>query len=188
MNTTVALFQTRQENVAEAAGTYPWTQDPYYEGQDGLESQGVELEFVGDVTDRIQLFAGYTYVDIEDADGNPEKSFVPEHLAQLRGTWQVPGVEGLKLGSAIRWQSEITQEQIYRPDASTAISYETKQESYAVVDLMASYDFARHWNATLNVNNVTDEKYIESLKKFGDAAQGFYGEPANASVTVSRVF
>ena len=64
----------------------------------------------------------------------------------------------------------------------------TEQESYAVVDLMASYDFARDWNATLNVNNVTDEKYIESLKKFGASAQGFYGEPANASLTVSWVY
>jgi len=141
------------------------------------------------VTDRIQLFAGYTYVDIEDADGNPEKSFVPEHLAQLRGTWQVPGVDGLKLGSEIRWQSEISQEQgvvTTGPNAGTVIV--TEQESYAVVDLMASYDFARNWNATLNVNNVTDEKYIESLKKFGTAAQGYYGDPANASLTVSRVF
>lgn len=189
VNTTVALFQTEQQNVAEAAGTYSGTQDPYYRGQDGLKSQGIELEFVGDVTDRIQLFAGYTYVDIEDADGNPEKSFVPEHLAQLRGTWKVPGVEGLKLGSEIRWQSEISQEQgvaTSGPNAGAVIV--TEQESYAVVDLMASYDFARNWNATLNVNNVTDEKYIESLKKFGTSAQGFYGDPANASLTVSRVF
>ena len=188
VNTTVALFQTEQQNVADVAGTFAGTLDAYYRGSDGLESQGVELEFVGDVTDRIQLFAGYTYVDIEDADGNSAKSFVPEHLAQLRGTWKVPGVEGLEVGSKIRWQSGISQEQIYRPDADTVISYETKQNSYAVVDLMASYDFARNWNATLNVNNVTDEKYIESLKKFGDQAQGFYGDPANASLTVSWVY
>jgi outer membrane receptor for ferric coprogen and ferric-rhodotorulic acid len=64
----------------------------------------------------------------------------------------------------------------------------TEQGSYAVIDLMASYDFARNWNATLNVNNVTDEKYIESLKKFGTSAQGFYGAPANASMTVSWVY
>ncbi|MDX1560832.1 MAG: TonB-dependent siderophore receptor, partial [Marinobacter sp.] len=188
VNTTIALFQTEQQNVAEASGTFPGTADSYYRGIDGLQSEGVELEFVGEVTDRIQLFAGYTYVNIEDADGNSAKSFVPEHLAQLRGTWKVPGVEGLEVGSKIRWQSGISQEQIYRPDADTATSYETKQNSYAVVDLMASYDFARNWNATLNVNNVTDEKYIESLKKFGDQAQGFYGDPANASLTVSWVY
>ncbi|MBW4935840.1 TonB-dependent siderophore receptor [Marinobacter sp. F4206] len=189
VNTTVALFQTEQKNVAEAAGTYPNSPDVYYRGIDGLESQGVELEFVGDVTERIQLFAGYTFVDIEDADGNAAKSFVPEHLAQLRGTWRVPGIEGLKVGSQVRWQSEISQEQgvaTTGPNAGSTII--TEQDSYAVLDLMASYDFARHWNATLNVNNVTDEKYIESLKKFGASAQGFYGEPANASLTISWVY
>jgi len=189
INTTVALFQVEQKNVAEAAGTFAGTQDVYYRAVDGLKSQGVELEIVGDVTDRIQLFAGYTFVDIEDADGNDAKSFVPEHLAQLRGTWKVPGVDGLELGSQIRWQSEISQEQgvaTTGPNAGTTIV--TEQDAYAVLDLMASYDFARNWNATLNVNNVTDEKYIESLKKFGTSAQGFYGEPANASLTVSWVY
>ncbi|NMT64213.1 TonB-dependent siderophore receptor [Marinobacter orientalis] len=189
VNTTIALFQTEQQNVAEAAGTFPGTADPYYRGIDGLQNEGVELEFVGDVTDRIQLFAGYTYVNIEDADGNSARSFVPEHLAQLRGTWKVPGVEGLEVGSQVRWQSSISQEQgeaTTGPNAGAKIV--TEQESYAVVDLMASYDFARDWNATLNVNNVTDEKYIESLKKFGASAQGFYGAPANASLTVSWVY
>ena len=189
VNTTIALFQTEQQNVAEAAGTFPGTADSYYRGIDGLQSEGVELEFVGDVTDRIQLFAGYTYVNIEDADGNSAKSFVPEHLAQLRGTWKVPGVDGLELGSKVRWQSSISQEQgvaTTGPNAGATIV--TEQDSYAVVDLMASYDFAGDWNATLNVNNVTDEKYIESLKKFGASAQGFYGAPANASLTVSWVY
>ncbi|KMQ75131.1 TonB-dependent siderophore receptor [Marinobacter subterrani] len=189
VNTTVALFRTEQQNVAEVAGTFSGTQDAYYRGMDGIQSEGVELEFVGEVTDRIQLFAGYTYVNIEDAEGDPAKPFVPEHLAQLRGTWEVPGIEGLEVGSEIRWQSSITQEQgvaTTGPNAGSIII--TEQESYAIVDLMASYDFARHWNATLNVNNVTDEKYIESLKKFGTSAQGFYGEPANASLTVSWVY
>ncbi|WP_417548592.1 TonB-dependent siderophore receptor [Marinobacter segnicrescens] len=189
VNTTLALFQTEQQNVAEAAGTFPGSADSYYTAVDGLTSRGVEAEVVGDLTDRIQLFAGYTYVDIEDKDGSGARSFVPEHLAQLRATWEVPAVDGLKLGSKIRWQSEITQEQGVAtggPNAGETIV--TKQDSYAVLDLMASYDFARNWNATLNVNNVTDEKYIESLKKFGASAQGFYGEPANASMTVSWTY
>ncbi|HCR44933.1 MAG TPA: TonB-dependent siderophore receptor, partial [Marinobacter hydrocarbonoclasticus] len=185
VNTTLALFQTEQKNVAEEAGTFPVGADSYYTAVDGLTSRGVEAEVVGDVTDRVQVFFGYTYVDIEDKDGGGARLFVPEHMAQLRGTWQVLGLEGLKLGGKIRWQSEITKEQgvaTTGPNAGETIV--TRQDSYAVLDLMASYDFARHWNATLNVNNVTDEKYLESLQW----AQGFYGEPANASLTVSWVY
>lgn len=189
IKTTMAVFQVEQKNVAEAAGTYSGSQDVYYRAVDGLESRGAELELVGDVTDRIQLFAGYTFVDIKDADGNDAKSFVPEHLAQLRATWKVPGVDGLALGSEVRWQSGISQEQgVSTTGPNPGMTIVTRQAAYAVVDLMARYDFARNWNATLNVNNVTDEKYIESLKKFGTSAQGFYGEPANASLTVSWVY
>lgn len=181
INTTVALFQTEQQNLAEEAGVLPGTVDPYYRGV-RVTSQGVELELVGQVTDRIQLFAGYTYVDIEDKDNEPTKPHVPEHLAKVRGTWTVPGIEGFKLGSSVRWQSEISQDQ------NAAGTITTEQDDYAIVDLMASYDFARQWNATLNVNNVTDEKYINSLKKFGASAQGYYGAPANASLTVSWAY
>lgn len=189
MNMTVAVFQTEQQNVAEAAGTYEGTADVYYTGLDGLRSRGVELEVVGDLTDRIQLFAGYAYVDIEDRDGNGAQPFIPAHLAQFRGTWRVPGVDGLKVGSRIRWQSSISQEQgVATTGPNEGDTIVTRQSSYGVVDLMASYDFAQNWNATLNVNNVTDEKYIESLKKFGASAQGFYGAPANASLTVRWVY
>ncbi len=189
LRSTVALFHTRQDNLAEAAGTFENGVDTYYRGVEGITSEGVELELAGDVSDSVQLFAGYTWINIEDADGHSAKSFIPEHLAQLRGIWKVPGVNGLELGSQLRWQSAISQVQgVATTGGNAGQTIVTEQDSYAVLDLMASYDFARNWNATLNVNNVTDEKYIESLKKFGASAQGFYGEPANANLTVSWVY
>lgn len=189
LQTTVALFQTRQDNRAEAAGIFENSVDTYYRGVEGLTSEGVELELVGQVSDRVELFAGYAYVNIEDAQGDGAKSEVPSYIVQLRATWQVPGVTGLELGTQARWQSSISQDQgtvSIGPNAGQQI--ETEQDSYAVIGLLASYDFNRNWNATLNVNNVTDEKYIESLKKFGVAAQGFYGAPANANLKVSWTY
>jgi outer membrane receptor for ferric coprogen and ferric-rhodotorulic acid len=165
---TAALFRIEQDNVAEAVGTFPDSTDSFYRTVDGITSEGVELELAGEVSDSVKLFAGYTYVDIEDADGGSAKPFIPEHMANLRGVWQVPGVTGLELGGQLRWQSDISQDQglaTTGPKAGEPI--ETEQDSYYLVDLMASYDFAPNWNATLNVNNVTDEKYLNSLKKFG---------------------
>lgn len=63
-----------------------------------------------------------------------------------------------------------------------------EQESYVVVDLMVSYDFVCYWNVMFNVNNVIDEKYIESLKKFGILVQGYYGDLVNVSLMVFWVF
>ncbi len=49
------------------------------------------------------------------------------------------------------------QDSIYR--GGTGGVPKTTQDSYALVNLMASYDWTKHLTTTLNVNNVTDEKY-----------------------------
>ncbi|WP_166268767.1 TonB-dependent siderophore receptor [Marinobacter caseinilyticus] len=189
LKSTVAVFHTEQDNLAEAAGTFDNSVDSYYRGVDGLTSEGIELELAGEVSDRVQLFAGYTYVDIDTANGHTAKPSIPAHLAQLRATWRVPGTTGLALGSQVRWQSAIRQNQgTVSGGPNDGQPIVTRQSSYAVLDVMARYDFARNWRAQLNVNNVTDEKYIESLKKFGTSAQGFYGAPTNANVTVSWTY
>lgn len=46
------------------------------------------------------------------------------------------------------------------------------------------HDFAPGWSATLNLDDLTDEKYLTSLYW----EQGYYGEPRNASLTVGYRF
>lgn len=186
---TLALFHIEQDNVAEAAGTFENSMDTYYRAVDGVTSEGIELELAGELSDSVRLYAGYTYLDIEDADDHSAKPYIPDHMAHLRGVWAVPGVAGLELGSQVRWQSAIRQDQgTVSGGPNDGQPIVTRQSSYALLDLMASYDFARNWNATLNVNNVTDEKYIESLRKFGTSAQGFYGAPARANLEVTWTY
>lgn len=190
LNTTMAVFRIDQDNMAKAAGTFENGVDTFYTKVDGITSEGVELEVAGEVSEAIQLLVGYAWVNVENADGHSTNPFIPEHLAKVRGVWKVPAVTGLELGTQVRWQSAISQDQGTvaegQPNAGQPIV--TRQDSYAVIDLMASYDFARSWNATLNVNNVTDEKYIKSLKKFGRSAQGFYGEPVHANLKVTWTY
>ena len=59
-----------------------------------------------------------------------------------------------------------------------------RQDAYALLGLMARYAFAENWDATLNLDNVTGEKYIPSLYW----EQGFYGAPRNVSLSVSYRF
>jgi len=49
---------------------------------------------------------------------------------------------------------------------------------------MAHYDFTPQFSATLNVYNVTDRKYINSLYW----AQGYYGAPRNTSLSLNYKF
>lgn len=57
-----------------------------------------------------------------------------------------------------------------------------RQNAYALVDLLTSYDIDSHWNASLNLNNVTDRKYLLSLYS-GTASN--YGAPRNLTASVT---
>ncbi len=174
LNTSLALFQTRQNNLAQIAGTMPDNAtEYYYEAVDGVRSQGYELEASGMVMTDWQLAASYTDFSIQDADGNATKSYTPKKLLKLASSYQL---NKLKLGSSLNWQDEISRVN----GAGTT----TKQGSYALLNLMARYDFTKQWHTQLNVDNVTDKKYLNSL--YWD--QGFYGAPRSFMLTAGWTY
>jgi outer-membrane receptor for ferric coprogen and ferric-rhodotorulic acid len=93
-------------------------------------------------------------------------------MVRAMTTYRLPFYEQVKVGAQVSWQDSI-----YR-DQGAGVT--TRQDDYALVDLMASYAITDNLNATLNINNVTDEKYLTSLYW----AQGFYGAPRNAMLTL----
>ncbi|AQZ35841.1 TonB-dependent receptor [Pseudomonas sp. LPH1] len=182
VNVSLAVFRTEQDNFAEQAGMRGSV--AYYRAIEGLTSEGYELEFSGEPLEGLQLSAGYTFVDITNADGSHAVTYSPKHMIKTAATYRIPGMERLKVGAAVRWQDDI---KIAVPimdenDGETVIgSADAKQKAYAVVDLMASYDIDPNWSVSANLNNLTDEKYLSSLYW----TQAYYGAPRNASVSVS---
>ncbi|WP_197408109.1 MULTISPECIES: TonB-dependent siderophore receptor [unclassified Guyparkeria] len=174
LNTSLSLFHTEQNNVAEAAGTIPGTADTYYRGAEGITSQGIELTAAGEILPGWRASAGYTYVDIEDADGDRARSFIPKQMLRASTTYRLPFLPKLTVGGQLRWQSDISREQYFANGT-------TRQDAYTVVDLMARYEVNKQVDVTLNVNNVTDEKYLTSLQW----DQGYYGAPRNAMLSVN---
>jgi outer-membrane receptor for ferric coprogen and ferric-rhodotorulic acid len=86
----------------------------------------------------------------------------------------------LKLGATLSWQSGI-----YRDDVTAAgTPVRTRQDAYALLDLMARYEFNKQWSATLNLENVTNQKYFTSLYW----SQSYYGTPRSASVSLDWKF
>ena len=174
LNTSLALFQTRQNNLAEIAGVMPDNStENYYRAVDGVRSQGYELEASGMVLTDWQLAASYTDLDIEDADGHTAKTYTPKKLFKLASTYRL---NKLKLGGSLNWQDEISRVN----GAGTT----TRQGSYALLNLMARYDFNKQWHTQLNVDNVTDKKYLNSL--YWD--QGFYGAPRSLMLTAGWTY
>lgn len=164
----LAVFRAEQDNVAEAVGTISGTVDTYYRGVDGVISNGFELDLAGEVLPGLQALAGYSYVDIENADGSRAKTETPRHLLKLSSTYRLPALPQMRVGASYRWQDAIRN--------ATA-----EQDSYGVLGLMADYAFTPNLSATLNLNNVTDEKYLNSLKY----NQSYYGASRNAMLKLS---
>lgn len=172
----LALFRIEQSNLAEKAGETGGK--AHFRAVDGVTSQGVELELAGELLPGWEASAGYSYVDIEDSEGNTTKTYTPRQSAKLTTTYRLPMMEQLKLGANAKWQDDIE-----TLDGNGNLA---KQDSYALLGLMAKYEFTPRLDATLNIDNLTDEKYLNSL--YWGGSQAFYGEPRNAKLSVKWTF
>lgn len=181
LNASFALFRSRQDGLAEYAGHNMVTNQDYYTGIDAT-SKGYEFDVSGQLTDHWQLSGGYTQLGIVDPDGHNVRTYVPRRTFRLSTVYRVPALEGLRVGATLRWQ-----DRIYRDQQDVALDGReiyTRQGSYAVLGLMAGYDADAHWSATLNLDNVTNRKYITSLYW----AQGYYSAPRSAMLNVRYRF
>ncbi len=166
VNLSLAVFRTEQDNVAAVAGMNGGT--VFYKGEQGITSEGYEVEVSGELLQGLQATAGYTFVDIRDAEDKHAVTYSPKHMLRASSTYRIPGLEQLKVGASMSWQD----------DVRNGIA---EQDAYALVNLMASYEIDRNWTVSANLNNLTDEKYLTSLYW----TQAYYGTPRNASMTVS---
>jgi len=165
--TAVSVFKASQDNYAEYAGSHG-DGTSYYEGLD-LRSKGFELEAAGRVTEWWSIQAGYTYLSLEDPDGNDARTFVPRDTFKMATDVDIEAIEGLSIGAAVRWQGDI-----HLDTWAGTIN----QEGYAIIDLNASYKVNEKFEIAFNVKNLTDKKYLASL--YWD--QAFYGNPQSATV------
>ena len=172
LNASFALFKSVQENLAQATGQYIGAL-AVSEGIDAT-TKGYEFDLSGEVTERLKVNGGYTrLMSVKGDQDENVKPYTPRHLFKLSATYEVPGIEKLKLGASLNWQD------------STHYLYYTgdriKQDSYALINLMANYKFDEHWSAAVNVYNLTNEKYLNSLMW----GQSYYSAPTNASATLT---
>ncbi|MBB4865704.1 outer membrane receptor for ferric coprogen and ferric-rhodotorulic acid [Pseudomonas nitritireducens] len=84
----------------------------------------------------------------------------------------LPGLPQVKVGSRVSWQSGV------ESDTYSAV----RQSAYALVDLMTRYDIGSNWSTSLNLNNLTDHKYLLSLES---GSTSNYGAPRNLTASVT---
>lgn len=181
LNASLAVFRSRQNNYAESMGVNPATGQSYYRGINAT-STGYELDVAGSLTQNWEASAGYTQLRIEDPQNHNVRTYVPRRTLRLTTTYRMPWMPGLKVGGTLRWQDQIVRDQGVLDTLGREIY--TRRGSYALLGLMANYDFSPSWSATLNADNLTNRKYITSLYW----AQGYYGAPTNWQLNVTYRF
>lgn len=179
LNASIAIFQARQKNTAEAAGFDDTIKQTIYKGVDA-KSQGIEFEFGGQIVEGLQATGGYTIMRIRGENDEPARTFVPRNTARLNLTWSPSALPALKLGASAQYQSRI----YFEPGAlipNTTEKIRLTQKAYALLDLLARYDLTENLAISANVKNVTNTKYLAAL----NFDQGYYGAPRTVLGTIS---
>ncbi len=180
LNTSLAVFNIRQRNRAQADPAYPCVgMSCFYVSSGEVESQGVEAEISGQPLPGLDLSLAYTYNTskyLKDAQsqGQPFASFTPKHIARLWANYTFPwDNHRLSAGLGVQAQSAYTVQ-------SGGLTL--RQGGYALANARLGYRINKNLNAALHINNLFDRHYYQSLS--GPQWNNRYGEPRNVMLTL----
>lgn len=180
VNTSLAIFRYDQENRAinDIAGGMEC--DGWYcsIAAGKVRSQGVDAEISGEVTENLQLFAGYTYNTtkyLEDltSEGSVYSTWTPKHMLRVWGNYQLNG-DWSRVSTGLGF---ITQ--------THTLGYEGNYDipGYTVWNARIGYQLTPEIGLALNANNLFDKTYITSAYNQLNGNNNF-GAPRNVMFMV----
>ncbi|APA69243.1 TonB-dependent receptor [Janthinobacterium sp. 1_2014MBL_MicDiv] len=186
LNTSAALYQIRQSNLAESDPGYtvPGTNNPANRAIKGAKTQGVDLEATGALTPDWNISASWSYSQTENNTGKAILTTFPRHLVKLWTTWRLPGdLHRLTVGGGVNWQSRVYSD-IDAWQINSTLHWE--QKAYSVASLMARYDVSDKLSATVNVANLFDKQYTASVSDWWYS--GMHGPARKVALSVRYQF
>lgn len=150
---------------------------------------GLEFNLAGRLNPKWEVFFNHTWIPkakIDESNVQPSATN-PQGGAQRKG--DRPGLTPRHSGSV--WTTYRLTPQLrvggglnYRDEQHPEGSRNTMADSFVTADLMAEYTFSERWSLKLNVTNVTDKLYADSLYR------GFYapGAPRAVQLTAKAMF
>ncbi|HBN8236306.1 TPA: Fe(3+)-pyochelin receptor FptA [Pseudomonas aeruginosa] len=185
LNLSLAAFRIDLENNPQEDPDHPGPpNNPYYISGGKVRSQGFELEGTGYLTPYWSLSAGYTYTsteylkDSQVDSGTRYSTFTPRHLLRLWSNYDLPWQDRRwSVGGGVQAQSDYSVD--YR-------GVDMRQGGYALVNLRLGYRVDEHWTAAVNVNNLFDRTYYQSLSN--PNWNNRYGEPRSFNVSLRGTF
>ncbi|WP_115717252.1 TonB-dependent siderophore receptor [Gallaecimonas mangrovi] len=179
LNASVAIFKNEYNNLAESVGYNTTKGAYYYEGMD-YQSKGFEAQLSGNISDQVTVLVGYNHQNVEDEDGSDARKYVPRQTLKALVSYSPDFFDGFKVGAKARWQSATY------TDISSTVT--VKQGGYGLYGLFAQYQFTPSISGKINLDNITDKTYWNSLMWGSSSGQGFYGTPRSYSASISWHF
>ncbi|MBG6564045.1 Fe(3+)-pyochelin receptor FptA [Pseudomonas aeruginosa] len=181
LNLSLAAFRIDLENNPQEDPDHPGPpNNPFYISGGKVRSQGFELEGTGYLTPYWSLSAGYTYTsteylkDSQNDSGTRYSTFTPRHLLRLWSNYDLPWQDRRwSVGGGLQAQSDYSVD--YR-------GVSMRQGGYALVNMRLGYKIDEHWTAAVNVNNLFDRTYYQSLSN--PNWNNRYGEPRSFNVSL----
>ncbi|WP_417780410.1 TonB-dependent siderophore receptor [Stutzerimonas xanthomarina] len=183
---TISYFDLKQSNLANKDSN-----ESFYRAVGELTSKGVEVEARLRPHDNLNVIASYTYMDVEysrdftGAAGVNNRGNTPNAVARnMASLWtdyrfEQGSLAGLQVGGGVRYFGKSW------ADAENML----RIPSYTLYDAMLGYDLSRvgldGLSAQLNLNNLTDEKYVAACNSLN---QCYYGEARNVMATLTYDF
>jgi catecholate siderophore receptor len=161
-NLTAAVFRTEKQN------TRVLTDANTYSNVGSSRVNGFEIDLKGQITDKWDMSAGYSYLDSELTKaaynaaatvGRP-LPFVAKNSATLWTTYKV--LPKLTIGAGAQYK-----DQVYANTSSNKYL-----PAYTIYNAMAKYDVNKNVNIQLNVNNISNKRYFTSAQAAHYAIEG----------------
>lgn len=146
----------------------------------GTETQGLEVELVGQLTEAWVINAGYSNLDAQQVGNveggeiqNADLAQVPEHMFTL---WNKVAIsDNLQLAGGVIYQSE----------QYASLSNGTELPDYTRFDAALYYQPTSALSLQLNIENIFDEEYFPSAHNDNNIATG---KPLNARIGMTYTF
>jgi catecholate siderophore receptor len=154
LSVSAAIFRTKKTN-ARTPGVNAGDPPTVLQGEQRVD--GVELGVSGNITPHWSAFAGYAFMKstIEQSNTTTEVdnnlTLTPESTFNAWTNYSFPG--GFSLGAGAQFMDSV-----FRNTTNT-----TSVPSYWLFNATAAYEVNKHLTLRLNVNNISDEKYVDRV-------------------------
>jgi iron complex outermembrane recepter protein len=151
-----AVYELKESNRLVSDPSNPMNQIQAGE----TSTSGLELEWIGKLSSRLEMSAHYNYIDNDEALDD-----MPDHQAAIWGKYRfsIGDITGFSIGLGVRHFSSFKDK--------TA----PKVPSVTLGDATLAWENP-NWRYAINVQNITDETYVSTCLPRGDC---FYGARQN---------